>query len=226
MPEPALLARVRKAGAVILGNATTVAEAKWLFYESDVDAIIAQGFEAGGHAGYFLDGYRPVGTMALLSRIVQEIGNPCLFPIIAAGGIGDPGAVAGAFAMRASAVQLGSLYLRTDEATISAAHRAALDGETVVTNLFSGGLARGVRNRLIDAIGPVHTDAPPFPHASAALAELRRTAEADGRGDYSPLWAGQAASVSGHMPYHLPTGAEALTEWLAQTAFEQLESGA
>lgn len=218
MPEPALLTRVRKSGAAIFGNATTLAEAKWLFYESDVDAIIAQGFEAGGHAGYFLDGYRPVGTMALLSLIFQQIGNACLVPIIAAGGIGDGDAIAGALTMCAAAVQLGSVYLHSDEATISQAHRAALGGETVVTNLFSGGLARGVPNRLIEAVGPVHPDAPPFPYASAALADLRVKAEREGRGDYSPLWAGQASALSLHSPHGLPSGAEALTTKLWQIA--------
>jgi nitronate monooxygenase len=123
----------------------------------------------------------------------------------------------------AGAVQLGTAYLHTAEATISAAHRAALrSGETVVTNLFSGGLARGVRNALIDAIGPVNSEAPRFPYASAALAELRRAAEADGRGDYSPLWAGQAAQLWAPLPGDAPVGAQALTERLAREVFELL----
>lgn len=213
LPEPRLLKRIRSAGIAVIGNATTEAEAEWLLCE--VDFVIAQGFEAGGHAGHFLNGYRPVGTLALV-RAVQQHTDVTLDPIIAAGGIADAEGIAAALQLGAGAVQLGTAYLHTAEATISPAHRAALrTGETVVTNLFSGGFARGIRNALIDAIGPVHPAAPRFPYASAALAELRRVAEADGRGDYSPLWAGQAASLGAPLPGQPPEGAQALTERLA-----------
>lgn len=219
LPEPRWLDRLRRAKIAIIGNATTLAEAQWLI--GKVDLIIAQGFEAGGHAGYFLDGYRPTGSLALTRAIAREA-DVTLDPVIAAGGIGDAEGIAAALTLGAGAVQLGTAYLRTAEATISDAHRAALDGETVVTNLFSGGLARGVRNRLIDAIGPVHPEAPRFPYASAALAELRRVAEADGRGDYSPLWAGQAAALGWQPPGVPLEGAQALTERLARETFELL----
>lgn len=219
LPDPALLERVRHAGALIVGNATTLAEAAFL--TEAVDLVIAQGFEAGGHAGHFLDGYRPEGTLSLVRKVALNADAP-LVPAIAAGGIADAEGIAAALRLGAGAVQLGTAYLRTAEATISDAHRAALDGETVVTNLFSGGLARGVRNRLIDAIGPVHPEAPRFPYASAALAELRRVAEADGRGDYSPLWAGQAAALGWRPPGVPLEGAQALTERLARETFELL----
>jgi nitronate monooxygenase len=220
LPYPALLDRVRRAGALIVGNATTRAEANFL--TDHVDLVIAQGFEAGGHAGYFLDGYRPEGTLALVRQVALDADLP-LVPAIAAGGIADAAGIAAALQLGAGAVQLGTAYLHTAEATISSAHRAALrTGETVVTNLFSGGLARGIRNALIDAIGPVHPAAPRFPYASAALAELRRVAEADGRGDYSPLWAGQAASLGAPLPGQPPEGAQALTERLARELFELL----
>lgn len=220
LPEPGLLERIRNSGITIIGNATTMAEA-WELASSGVDMIIAQGFEAGGHAGHFLDGYRPEGTLALTRRISAGL-NGILTTVIAAGGIGDAEGIAAALTLGAGAVQLGTAYLHTPEATISAAHRAALGQETVVTNLFSGGLARGVRNRLIDTIGPVHPAAPRFPYASAALAELRRVAEADGRGDYSPMWAGQAASLGRPLPGQPPEGAQALTERLAREMFELL----
>lgn len=219
LPEPQLVDHIRTAGIVVIGNATTVAEGRWL--AAHVDMIIAQGFEAGGHAGHFLQGYRPEGTMALTRAVVRET-DVMLQPVIAAGGIGDAEGIAAALMLGAGAVQLGTAYLHTAEATISDAHRAALGDETVVTNLFSGGLARGVRNKLIDAIGPVHPDVPRFPYASAALAELRRVAEADGRGDYSPMWAGQAAALGRPLPNQPPEGAQALTERLARETFELL----
>ena len=219
LPEPRLVDRIRAAGIVVIGNATTFAEAQWL--AGQVDMIIAQGFEAGGHSGHFLKGYRPEGTMAFTRGVVVEA-DVTLEPVIAAGGIGDAAGIAAALTLGAGAVQLGTAYLHTAEATISEAHRAALGEETVVTNLFSGGLARGVRNKLIDEIGPVHPDSPRFPYASAAPAELRRVAEADGRGDYSPMWAGQAAALGRPLRNQPPEGAQALTERLAREAFELL----
>ncbi|WP_423606986.1 NAD(P)H-dependent flavin oxidoreductase [Sphingomonas sp. MS122] len=219
LPEPPLLDRIRAAEIVVIGNATTFAEARWLL--TRVDMVIAQGFEAGGHAGHFLEGYRPEGTLALARRIALEA-DAFLIPVIAAGGIGDAEGIAAALRLSTAAVQLGTAYLHTAEATISAAHRAALGGETVVTNLFSGGLARGVRNKLTDAIGPVHPGVPRFPYASAALTELRRVAEADGRGDYSPMWAGQAADLGRSSTGESPEGAQALTERLARETFELL----
>ncbi|WP_447728214.1 NAD(P)H-dependent flavin oxidoreductase [Sphingomonas koreensis] len=217
LPEQRLVDRIRGEGVVVIGNATNFAEGEWL--AGQVDMVIAQGFEAGGHAGHFLAGHRPVGTMALTREIMLDA-DVVFVPVIAAGGIGDAEGIAAALMLGAGAVQLGTAYLHTAEATISAAHRAALGEETAVTNLFSGGLARGVRNKLIDAIGPVHPGAPRFPYASAALAELRRVAEADGRGDYSPMWAGQAAALGRPLRNQPPEGAQALTERLARELVE------
>ncbi|WP_296616098.1 nitronate monooxygenase [Sphingomonas sp.] len=213
LPERDLLDRVRATGARIFGNATTLAEARFLA-DASVDAIIAQGFEAGGHAGHFLIGHRPIGMLALVRQILNNID----LPVIAAGAIADAGAAKGAIAAGAAAVQVGTAYLRTPEATTSAVHRRLLaqagPEDSVFTNLFSGGLARGLRNRLIEALGPVSDAAPPFPYASAALAQLRAKAEADGRGDYSPLWAGQGVGLSGDEP------AEDLTARLGAAALE------
>ncbi|SDA36702.1 nitronate monooxygenase family protein [Sphingomonas sp. NFR15] len=195
LPEPVLLERVRATGARLIGNATTVAEARFLASRG-CDAIIAQGFEAGGHAGHFLNEHRPVGLIALVPAIVDAV----TVPVIAAGGIADERGVRAAIALGAAAVQVGTAFLRTPEARPSAPHRAALGAasadDSVFTNLFSGGLARGLRNRLIEAIGPVSAAAPPFPYASAAVAPLRAHAESEGRGDYSPLWAGQGVALA------------------------------
>jgi len=211
LPDDALLARVRASGARIFGNATSIAEARYLA-EHGCDAIIAQGFEAGGHAGHFLAGHRPVGLHALVRGIVEAI----RVPVIAAGGIADAHGAAAAIALGAAAVQVGTAYLRTPEARPSAVHRQRLETATaddsVFTNLFTGGLARGLRNALIDTLGPVSDAAPPFPYASAALAPLRAHAEAQGRGDFSPLWAGQGVALARAEP------AAALTERLGAAA--------
>jgi len=195
LPEPALVAQVKACGAKVLASATTVEEARWL-ERHGADAVIAQGLEAGGHRGQFLSGDldRQSGTFALLPQVARAVG----VPVVAAGGIADARGVAAALALGASAVQVGTAYLLCPEATTTAVHRAALQGadaaHTALTNLFSGGVARGIVNRLMRELGPISPLAPSFPLAAAALAPLRARAEADGRGDFSPLWAGQNAS--------------------------------
>lgn len=195
LPEPKLLARVKAWGAKILSSATTVDEAIWLEAQG-VDAIIAQGIEAGGHRGFFLskDPATQLGTFALVPQIVQSVS----VPVIAAGGIADAKGVAAALALGACAAQIGTAYLLCHEATTTAVHRAALKKSTArttaLTNLFSGGLARGIVNRLMQELGPINQSAPEFPLASSAIAPLRAKAESLGSGDFSPLWAGQNVS--------------------------------
>ncbi len=195
LPSPALLAVVRGWGAKVLSSATTVAEALWLQGQG-VDAVIAQGLEAGGHRGHFLtnDLSCQMGTFALLPQVVRAL----RIPVIAAGGVADARGVAAAMALGASGVQVGTAYLCSDEATTSAVHRAALcspaAAHTALTNLFSGRPARGIVNRLMRELGPISPLAPAFPQAAAALAPLRQAAEAQGSGDFSPLWAGQNAA--------------------------------
>ncbi|MEO9130455.1 MAG: nitronate monooxygenase [Sphingomonas sp.] len=211
LPEEALLARVKATGARIFGSATNLAEAIWLV-DHGCDVVIAQGFEAGGHAGHFLSGHHPVGLFALVRQITEAL----RVPVIAAGGIADARGAAGAIALGGAAVQVGTAYLRTPEARTSALHRKRLETATaddsVFTNLFTGGLARGLRNTLIDALGPVSETAPPFPYASAALAPLRAHAEAQGRDDFSSLWAGQGVGLA------RAEAAAALTERLGTAA--------
>jgi nitronate monooxygenase len=191
LPAPELLARVRRWGSKILSSATTVDEARWLEAHG-VDAVIAQGVEAGGHRGMFLgdDVATQVGTFALLPQVVRAV----KVPVIAAGGIADAAGVAAAMALGAAGVQIGTAYLLCPEATTSAVHRAALASpettETALTNLYTGRPARGIVTRLMRELGPMGTT-PAFPLAVAAIAPLRAKAEAAGRGDFSPLWAGQ-----------------------------------
>ncbi len=195
LPEPALLARVRAWGAKVLSSATTVDEARWLEAQG-VDAVVAQGLEAGGHRGHFLshDLTLQSGTFALLPQLVRVV----KVPVIAAGGIADAAGVRAALALGAAGVQLGTAYLLCPEATTSALHRAALQSDaarhTALTNLFTGRPARGIVNRLMRELGPLNAVAPAFPLATAAIAPLRAAAEKAGSGDFSPLWSGQNAS--------------------------------
>jgi nitronate monooxygenase len=197
LPEKALLNRVKTTGAVVLSSATTVEEARWLA-ERGCDAIIAQGYEAGGHRGMFLTDAvaTQAGTFALLPQVVDAVE----VPVIAAGGIADGRGVAAAFALGASGVQVGTAYLFTPESLISDLHRAALrhasDDGTALTNVFSGRPARGLMNRVMREVGPMSADAPAFPTAGGALAPLKAKAEAEGSSDFSSLWSGQAASLA------------------------------
>jgi nitronate monooxygenase len=219
LPEPGLLKRVKRAGCIVISSATTSAEARWL-EEHGVDAVIAQGNEAGGHRGIFLSDElaTQAGTFALVPQVVDAV----KVPVIAAGGVTDARGVAAAFALGAAGVQIGSAYLWCPEAKISAPHRAALksarDDGTALTNLMTGRPARGFINRVMREIGPISEVAPEFPLAAGALAPLRAKAEAQGSGDFSPMWAGQAAALGRAMP------AGELTKALAAEALERMRA--
>ncbi|QIM54003.1 NAD(P)H-dependent flavin oxidoreductase [Hydrogenophaga crocea] len=211
LPAPELLARVKAWGAVVLASATTVDEARWL-EANGADAVIAQGLEAGGHRGHFLsdDLTRQSGTFALLPQVKAAV----RVPVIAAGGIADAAGVRAAMALGADGVQVGTAYLCSDEATTSALHRAALQSEaarhTQLTTLFTGRPARGIVNRAMRELGALNPAAPAFPLATAAIAPLRAHWEAQGRGDFTPLWSGQNASGC------LSASAAAITAALAE----------
>jgi nitronate monooxygenase len=213
LPDDDLLARVKAAGAKVIASATMVKEARWLA-DRGCDAIIAQGYEAGGHRGMFLDDRiaTQIGTMALVPQVVDAVS----VPVIAAGGISDGRGIAAAFALGASAVQIGTAYLFTPEATVSDLHRRALKNDaqdqTALTNLFSGRPARGVMNRVMREVGPMSDAAPAFPTAGGALAPLKKGAELEGKPDFTSLWSGQAAALGREV------GAEALTRNLAADA--------
>ena len=195
------MARVKAAGCKIICSATTVEEARFL-ETNGCDAIIAQGVEAGGHRGMFLstDPATQVGLFALLPQVVDAV----KVPVIATGGIADARTMAAALTLGAAAVQIGTALLFCPEAKIMPPHRAALrvarDDSTVVTNVFSGRPARGLVNRAIRELGPVNDIVPEFPLASGALAPLHAKAQAQGSGDFSPMFAGQAAALGREMP--------------------------
>ncbi len=217
LPEAALLARVKATGAKVYSSATTVAEAQWLEARG-VDAVIAQGAEAGGHRGMFLtdDVAGQPGLFALLPQVVDAV----RLPVIAAGGIADGRGVAAAFALGAGAAQVGTAYLRTPQAATTPLHRAALgearDDATRLTNLFTGRPARALLNRFMREHGPMSGEAPAFPLATGAVAPLRAYWKQRGAGDFSPLWAGQAAGLA------CEEDAGALTERLWREAKETL----
>jgi len=195
LPSAELLERVRAWGAKILSSATTVQEAQWLEAHG-VDAVIAQGLEAGGHRGMFLteDLSTQVGTFALVPQIVAAVE----IPVIAAGGIANSDGVAAAMRLGACGVQIGTSYLLCPEATTGTVHRAALKSEsarfTALTKLFTGRPARAIVNRIMRELDPINPETPQFPMAVPGVSPLRAKAESLGIGDFSPMWAGQNAS--------------------------------
>ena len=224
LPDSTLLARVKAVGCRVMASATTVTEALWL-EASDVDIIIAQGYEAGGHRGTFLthnlnsaSSSQP-GTLALVPQVVDAV----KVPVVAAGGIADGRGIAAAFALGAAGTQLGTAYLLCPEAATSALHREALrqahSDTTFVTNVFTGRPARALSNRLAREIGPILNALPDFPLPMGALAPLRAKAEQQGSSDFTPFWSGQASPLGRKMP------ALQLTRKLVQEAvnrFKQL----
>ena len=220
LPTPARLARVKATGARVLGSATTVDEAVWLA-EHGADAVIAQGAEAGGHRGIFIgDPIAASATQPGTFALVPQIADAIRIPVIAAGGIADGRGIAAAFALGASAVQIGTAYLFCPEARVPPSHRAALrdarDNSTTFTNLFTGRPARSIVNRTMRELGALSPDAPAFPLAGHALAPLKAAAEARGSGDFGSLWSGQASRLGRAMP------AGELTRALAAEARAQL----
>ncbi|SAL23149.1 2-nitropropane dioxygenase, NPD [Caballeronia terrestris] len=201
LPEARLLDRVKAAGAKVISSATTVAEARWL-EERGCDAIIAMGLEAGGHRGNFLtdDMATQVGTFALVPQVVDAV----KVPVIAAGGIADARGIVAAFALGASAVQIGTAYLFCPEVRLAAhytkALREAVDDATALTNIFTGRPARGIVNRAMRELGPLSEDAPAFPLAGGALLPLKTKAEQAGSGEFTNHWSGQAARLAREMP--------------------------
>ena len=199
MPSEQEIAAVRARGIVSVGTATTVDEAEALA-ELGVDAICAQGAEAGGHRGTFLGRFEDalVGTMALVPQIAKRV----RVPVIAAGGIVDGAGIRAALALGAAAVQIGTAFMVCPEAGTPPAHRQALMSEqarrTVVTRAFSGRHARGIRNRMTDLFETVEPAG--FPVQQQLTAELRAAATSAGRTDLMQLWAGQGAPLVRAMP--------------------------
>jgi len=194
-PGVARVAALKAQGFKVVGTATQVAEGR-LLQASGVDAVVAQGYEAGGHRGGFLG--RPegalIGTLALVPQLVDALD----IPVIAAGGIADARGVAAAQALGASAATVGTAFLLVDECPLSPAYRAALlaatDADSTLTQAFSGRYARGVANRVTRELDGVAL--PAFPQPNAASRAMRQAAAKAGQADFLSLWAGQALPLS------------------------------
>jgi nitronate monooxygenase len=221
LPSAPITEHLRSLGCKILSSATTPREARWLAAKG-ADVIIAQGAEAGGHRATFNFEREEalIGGMALVPQIVDSVE----LPVVAAGGIADGRGIAAAFALGASGVQIGTAYLLCDEAEISPLHRAAIEkaeaDDTVLSNVFTGRPARVILNRFVRSLGPMSEEVPPFPLALGPLMKLRERAEAQGSSDFTPLYAGQSASLARQM------SAYDLTRLLAEEARECLAAPA
>jgi len=197
IPPRELLDACRASDIVTIGTATTPDEAAAL-QDAGVDAIVASGFEAGGHRGSFLRSAEDslTGTFSLVPQVVDRVNAP----VIAAGGIADARGVVAALALGAEAVQIGTAFLPAESSGASPLHRKVLRsggaGHTALTRGYTGRLARGVRNRLMDDLNRGDVEVLPYPLQRALVRPLSAAAEAAGRTDLLPMWAGQSASLS------------------------------
>jgi nitronate monooxygenase len=197
IPPREVLDECRTNRIVTIGTATTPEEGAAL-QEAGVDAIVASGFEAGGHRGSFLRAAEDslTGTFSLVPQIVDRVN----LPVIAAGGIADARGVIAALALGAEAVQIGTAFLACEESGAGVLHREALRGRraghTALTKGFTGRLARGIHNRLIEELNEPGTEILPYPLQRGLVRSLSLAAEAAGRSDLLPLWAGQSANLS------------------------------
>lgn len=195
------IAAFKKRGVFVMGTATDVREAR-AWADIGADAIIAQGYEAGGHHGAFLsDGNESaIGTFALVPAIKAAID----LPVIAAGGVMDGAGIAAALLLGADAIQMGTAFLLTPEATISAPWRQALKGagddSTRLTRVYSGRYARGIENRFLRELRAEEKDVPAYPVQNALTQELRAAAAKAGSADVLSLWAGQGVGAIREMP--------------------------
>jgi nitronate monooxygenase len=197
IPPQEILEECRAKHIVTIGTATTPEEGAAL-QEAGVDAVVASGFEAGGHRGSFLRAAEDslTGTLSLVPQIVDVVD----VPVIAAGGIGDARGVIAALALGAEAVQMGTVFLACEESGASPLHREALRGKkaghTALTKGFTGRLARGIHNRLLEELNQEGKVILPYPLQRRLVRNLAVTAVAAGRSDLMPLWAGQSANLS------------------------------
>jgi nitronate monooxygenase len=197
IPSEQILDEFRRKGVVLIGTATTVDEAIAL-EQAGVDVIAASGFEAGGHRGSFLQPSEDslTGTMALVPQVADAV----KLPVVAAGGIGDARGIMAAFALGAEGVQMGTAFLACEESGASKLHREALLSgqarQTALTHGFTGRLARGIKNRLLDILNQKDIEILPYPLQRALVRHISIPAEKAGKPELLPLWAGQSASLS------------------------------
>ena len=194
--DAADVARLKAAGSYVIGTAAHVAEAL-AWRDAGADAVCAQGAEAGGHRGTFIDAQKNplVGTMALVPQLVDALE----IPVLAAGGIMDGRGIAAALALGAQAAQLGTVFLPCAESAIAEDWRkrlaASSDTSTAVTRAITGRYARGIRNTLMDRLEAEPALVAPYPVQNALTQELRQAAARADRGEFLSLWSGQGAPL-------------------------------
>jgi nitronate monooxygenase len=202
LPSADRVEALRAAGIVLLGSATSVAEARQL-EAAGLDAVVAQGYEAGGHRGVFDPeaGDDRLGTMALTRVLVRSQS----LPVIAAGGIMDGAGIAAALRLGAAAAQLGTAFVGVEESLADAGYRAALKSEaahhTTMTAAISGRLARSLANRFT-ALGATIDPAaiPAYPRTYDAGKALNAAGKAAGEPGFGAQWAGQGAPLARFLP--------------------------
>jgi nitronate monooxygenase len=221
LPKIEMVRALQDAGCLVLCSATSVAEARRLA-AAGIDAIIAQGWEAGGHRGTFDVCYEDfgVGNMALIPQVADAVD----VPVIAAGGIADGRGIAAALVLGASAVQLGSAFLSCPEANISDANRAALaqasDDSTRLTRAFSGRSARAMNNRYIAEMAQERDRLPDYPTMYGFSDPLKEAADKQGKEGFEFFLWGQAAAMNREL------GAGELVELLVAEAQQALRTAA
>ena len=219
IPPKEILDEARKKGIVTLGTATTPDEAIALD-QAGVDVVVASGFEAGGHRGSFLRSAHDslTGTFSLVPQTVDAVKVPV--PVVAAAGIADARGIAAAFALGAEGVQMGTVFLACQESGAHPLHREAIlsgrASQTVLTRGFTGRLARGIDNELLQMLNKPGTEILPYPLQRGLMRSLALPAQKAGRSDLLALWAGQSANLA-----HCP-GIQELLHSLAEGAAERL----
>jgi nitronate monooxygenase len=217
IPPKEILDEARRRGVVTIGTATTPEEAIAL-EQAGVDAIVASGFEAGGHRGSFLRSSEDslTGTIALVPQTVDAV----RVPVIAAGGIADARGIAAAFALGAEGVQMGTVFLAFEESGAHPLHREAIlsgkAGHTALSRGFTGRLARGIHNELAQAMNRPNTAILPYPLQRHLMRNLALPAQKAGKGELLALWAGQSANLA------RSTGLDELLRSLVEGAAERL----
>ncbi len=197
MPSKEIIQALKKENIVVIGTATTVNEAL-LYEQQGVDAIVVQGSEAGGHRGTFAGNVEEsmIGLMALIPQVVDQID----LPVIASGGIMDARGVVASLFLGAQGIQMGTAFLTTEESGAHERHKEAIlhavEDETVLTSVFSGKHARGIKNEFIDLMKEHEATIPAYPLQNTLTKEIRKEAGKRNKSDWMSLWCGQNPRLS------------------------------
>jgi nitronate monooxygenase len=200
-PSHHVMSMLKEHNVKVIGTATTVREAKQL-EKNDIDIVVGQGSEAGGHRGTFIGSFEDalVGSMALIPQLVDAID----IPVVASGGIMDGRGIVASMALGASGVQMGTAFLACSESGTHPKHKEALhsstDESTVLTRAFSGKPARGIKNEFIVEMEAGNAEFPDYPIQNALTGDVRKAAKAQNKSEYMSLWAGQASRLSRNLP--------------------------